>query len=93
MDKILQMHQFIQGFPFIALQINVAHLENYLHETREEAQSYLHAADCMASGESVPHTSAIEVRRLFERLKSCVSSAEMTGFSDALLTLAQSLSK
>ncbi|CAA2982950.1 autophagy-related 11 [Olea europaea subsp. europaea] len=73
-------------------QINVAHLENYLHETREEAQSYLHAADCMASGESVPHTSAIEVRRLFERLKSCVSSAEMTGFSDALLTLAQSLS-
>ncbi|CAI9787427.1 unnamed protein product [Fraxinus pennsylvanica] len=73
-------------------QINIAHLENYLHEAREEAQSYLHAADCMASEDSAQYTSAIEVHRLFERLKSCVSSAEMTGFSDALRALAQSLS-
>ncbi|KAL2482810.1 Autophagy-related protein 17 [Forsythia ovata] len=74
-------------------QINFAHLENCLNEAREEAQIHLHAADCMASEESALRTSAIEARRLFERLRSCISSAEMTGFSDSLRALAQSLSK
>ncbi|KAL2482870.1 Autophagy-related protein 17 [Forsythia ovata] len=73
-------------------QINFAHLENCLNEAREEAQIHLHAADCRASEESALHTSAIEARRLFERLRSCISSAEMTGFSDSLRALAQSLS-
>ncbi|KAL2465681.1 Autophagy-related protein 17 [Abeliophyllum distichum] len=73
-------------------QIKFAHLENCLNEAREEAQIHLHAADCRASEESALHTSAIEARRLFERLRSCISSAEMTGFSDFLRALAQSLS-
>ncbi|KAL8488662.1 hypothetical protein ACS0TY_024357 [Phlomoides rotata] len=73
-------------------QMNCAHLENCLHEAREEAQTHLCAADRRASEYSALRTSAIKTRGLFERLKSCVLSAGVATFSESLRALAQSLS-
>ncbi|XP_057767781.1 autophagy-related protein 11 isoform X2 [Salvia miltiorrhiza] len=73
-------------------QMNCAHLENCLHEAREEAQTHLCAADRRASEYSALRISAVKTRGLFERLKSCVLSSGLATFSDALRGLAQSLS-
>ncbi|XP_075490697.1 autophagy-related protein 11-like [Primulina tabacum] len=73
-------------------QMNCAHLENCLHEAREEAQTHLCAADRRASEYSALRVSAVKMRGLFERLRSCVLSAGVAGFVDALRSLAQSLS-
>ncbi|EPS64935.1 hypothetical protein M569_09838, partial [Genlisea aurea] len=69
-------------------QLNCAHLENCLHEAREEAQTQLCAADRRASEYSTLRLSAVKLRGHFERLKGCVSSA---AFVDSLRGLAQSL--
>ncbi|CAK9172054.1 unnamed protein product [Ilex paraguariensis] len=71
--------------------MNCAHLENCLHEAREEAQTHLCAADRRASEYSALRASAVKIRSLFERLRSCVSSGGVAGFAEALRTLAQSL--
>lgn len=71
--------------------MNCAHLENCLHEAREEAQTHLCAADRKASEYTALRASAVKVRTLFERLKTCVSSAGVAGFADSLRALAQSL--
>ncbi|XP_024965266.1 autophagy-related protein 11-like [Cynara cardunculus var. scolymus] len=72
-------------------QMNCAHLENCLHEAREEAQTHLCAADRRASEYNVLRGSTLRVRSLFERLKACVSSGGIAGFADSLHSLAQSL--
>lgn len=77
----------------IVLQMNCAHLENFLHEAREEAQTHLCAADRRASEYSALRASAIKTHSLFERLRSCVSSAGMVAFADSLRALSQSLAK
>ncbi|KAG8367637.1 hypothetical protein BUALT_Bualt16G0092900 [Buddleja alternifolia] len=72
-------------------QMNCAHLENCLHEAREEAQMHLCSADRRASQYSALRVSAVKTHGLFERLKSCVSSSEAAAFGDSLRSLAQSL--
>ncbi|KAK4479454.1 hypothetical protein RD792_014968 [Penstemon davidsonii] len=72
-------------------QMNCAHLENCLHEAREEAQTHLCAADRRASQYSALRVSAVKMRGLFERLRSCVSSSGVVAFADSLRALAQSL--
>ena len=73
--------------------MNCAHLENCLHEAREEAQTHLCAADRRASEYNALRGSTLKVRSLFERLKSCVSAGGIAGFADSLSSLAQSLAK
>ncbi|XVF88116.1 hypothetical protein PTKIN_Ptkin19aG0024100 [Pterospermum kingtungense] len=74
-------------------QMNCAHLENCLHEAREEAQSHRCAAERRASEYSTLRASAVKMRGLFERLRNCVySPGGMAGFADSLRSLAQSLS-
>ncbi|KAM5554119.1 autophagy-related protein 11 [Rosa sericea] len=72
-------------------QMNCAHLENCLHEAREEAQTHLCAADRRASEYSALRASAVKMRGLFERLRSCVNAQGMTSFVESLRSLAQSL--
>ncbi|KAL0337760.1 UNVERIFIED_CONTAM: Autophagy-related protein 11 [Sesamum calycinum] len=71
-------------------QMNCAHLENCLHEAREEAQTHLCAADRRASEYSALRVSAVKMHGLFERLRSCVSSSGVAAFSDSLRALAHS---
>ncbi|GJZ57690.1 autophagy-related protein 11-like protein, partial [Tanacetum coccineum] len=72
-------------------QMNCAHLENCLHEAREEAQTHLCAADRRASEYTALRASVVRIRSLFERLKTCVSSSGVAGFFESLRALAQSL--
>ncbi|KAK6236002.1 Autophagy-related protein 11 [Theobroma cacao] len=73
-------------------QMNCAHLENCLHEAREEAQSHRCAADRRASEYSALRASAVKMRGIFERLRNCVyAPGGMAGFADSLRALAQSL--
>ncbi|KAI3524285.1 hypothetical protein L1887_02938 [Cichorium endivia] len=72
-------------------QMNCAHLENCLHEAREEAQTHLCAADRKTSEYTALRASAVKLRTLFERLKTCVSSGGVAGFSESLRALSQSL--
>ncbi|XP_044464504.1 autophagy-related protein 11-like [Mangifera indica] len=73
-------------------QMNCAHLENCLHEAREEAQTHLCAADRRASEYSALRASAIKLRSLFERLRASVCvSGTVVGFADSLHAFAQSL--
>lgn len=75
-------------------QLNCAHLENCLHEAREEAQTHLCAADRRASEYSALRASAVKMRGLFERLRNCVyGPGGMAGFAESLRTLAQSLAR
>ncbi|KAL2227980.1 autophagy-related protein 11 [Sesamum indicum] len=71
-------------------QMNCAHLENFLHEAREEAQTHLCAADRRASEYSALRASTVKMHGLFERLRSCVSSSGVAAFSDSLHALASS---
>ncbi|KAK9275847.1 hypothetical protein L1049_023120 [Liquidambar formosana] len=74
-------------------QMNCAHLENCLHEAREEAQTHLCAADRRASEYSALRASALKMRGLFERLRSCVlAPGGVAAFADSLRALNQSLS-
>ncbi|XP_028794348.1 autophagy-related protein 11 isoform X1 [Neltuma alba] len=73
-------------------QMNCAHLENCLHEAREEAQTQKSSADRRASEYALLRASFLRMRSLFERLKSCVySPGSVAGVADLLRTLAQSL--
>lgn len=75
------------------LQMNCAHLENCLHEAREEAQTHLCAADRRASEYSALRSSAVKMRSLFERLRTCVSSGGVAAFAESMRALAQTLAK
>nr|GMD27589.1 autophagy-related protein 11 [Ipomoea batatas] len=72
-------------------QMNCAHLENCLHEAREEAQTHLCAADRRASEYSALRASAVKMRSLFERLRTCILSGGTAGFAESLRALSQSL--
>lgn len=73
--------------------MNCAHLENFLHEARKEAKTHLCAAESRASQYSSLRISAVKMRGLLERLRSCVLSAGVANFSDSLCGLAQSLGR
>lgn len=74
--------------------MNCAHLENCLHEAREEAQTQKSSADRRASEYSLLRSSVVKMRSLFERLKNSVYSlGGVAGLADSLRTLAQSLAK
>ncbi|KAJ6382195.1 hypothetical protein OIU77_030781 [Salix suchowensis] len=73
-------------------QMNCAHLENCLHEAREEAQTNLCASDRRASEYNKLRASAVKLHGLFERLKCCVYALSgVAGLADSLRALAQSL--
>lgn len=73
-------------------QMNCAHLENYLHEAREEAQMHLCAADRRASQYTAARASAKKMRGLFERLRVSVTAPTgVSDFASSLRVLAQSL--
>ncbi|XP_043706012.1 autophagy-related protein 11-like [Telopea speciosissima] len=73
-------------------QMNCAHLENCLHEAREEAHTHLCAADRRASEYSALRASAVKMRSLFERLRSCITATGgVANFADSLRSLALSL--
>ncbi|KAG9447177.1 hypothetical protein H6P81_013305 [Aristolochia fimbriata] len=73
-------------------KMNCAHLENCMHEVREEAHTNLCAADWRASEYSALRTSAVKTRGLFERLRACVTSpGGVIGFANSLRALALSL--
>nr|XP_025887633.1 autophagy-related protein 11 isoform X2 [Solanum lycopersicum] len=74
-------------------QMNCAHLENCLHEAREEAQTHLCAADRRASEYNALRASAVKMRGLFERLRVCVLSGGVANLAESLRALSQSLSK
>lgn len=65
-----------------------------MHEAREEAQTHLCAADRRASEYSALRASAVKMRSLFERLRTCVYvTGGVAAFADSLRALAQSLAK
>eukprot|EP00262_Sarcandra_glabra_P000971 TRINITY_DN10990_c0_g5_i1.p1 TRINITY_DN10990_c0_g5~~TRINITY_DN10990_c0_g5_i1.p1 ORF type:complete len:271 (-),score=39.34 TRINITY_DN10990_c0_g5_i1:226-1038(-) len=73
--------------------MNCAHLENCLHEAREEAHTNLFAANRRASEYGTLRASAVKLHGLFERLRSCITaSGGVAGFVDSLQSLALSLS-
>ncbi|MCL7049490.1 hypothetical protein MKW94_005096 [Papaver nudicaule] len=73
-------------------QTNCANLEKCLHEAREEAHTHICAADRRASEYSTLRASAVKLRGLFERLKSCVTaSGGVASFVDSLRALSFSL--
>lgn len=73
-------------------QMNCAHLENCLHEAREEAHTHLCAAERRASEYSALRATAVKMRGLFERFRVCVSaSVPVASFADSLRSLALSL--
>ncbi|CAN6827148.1 unnamed protein product [Brassica oleracea] len=75
-------------------QMNCAHLENCLHEAREEAQTHLCAADRRASEYNTLRASSVKMRGLFERLRSSVcAGGGVAGFAESFRTLAQALAK
>ncbi|XP_022937559.1 autophagy-related protein 11 [Cucurbita moschata] len=73
-------------------QMNCAHLENCLHEAREEAQTHLCAASRRASEYNALRASAVKMRGHVERLKTYVfAPSGVAAFAHSLRTLAQSL--
>ncbi|KAG9134909.1 hypothetical protein Leryth_001196 [Lithospermum erythrorhizon] len=72
-------------------QMNCAHLENCLHEAREEAQTHLCTADQRASDYGALRASAVKMRGLFERLRNCILSGSVAVLSESLNGLTLSL--
>jgi len=72
-------------------QMNCAHLENCLHEAREEARTNKCSADRRAVEYDALRSSALRIHGLFERLNSCVTAPGVTSFAESLHSLAVSL--
>lgn len=73
-------------------QMNCAHLENCLHEAREEARTNLCAAERRASEYNALRATAVKMHSLFERFRNCVTALDgAVNFSDSLRTFALSL--
>lgn len=75
-------------------QMNCAHLENRLHEAREEARTNLCAADRRAAEYSALRITSVRLRGLMERLRSCITApaGNPSSFAESLRALAVSLS-
>lgn len=73
-------------------QMNCAHLENCLHEAREEARTNLCAAERRASEYNALRATAVKMHSLFERFRNCVTALDgAVNFSDSLRSFALSL--
>ncbi|WOK95044.1 autophagy-related protein [Canna indica] len=73
-------------------QMNCVHLENCLHEAREDARTNLCAAERRASEYNALRSKAVKMRSLFERFRACVTSpGAVASFADSLRSLAVSL--
>ncbi|XP_020577721.1 autophagy-related protein 11 [Phalaenopsis equestris] len=73
-------------------QMNCAHLENCLHEAREEARTNLCAAERRASEYNALRATAVKMHGLFERFRNCVTALDgSVNFSDSLRSFALSL--
>ncbi|XP_074592291.1 autophagy-related protein 11 [Curcuma longa] len=73
-------------------QMNCVHLENCLHEAREDARTNLCAADRRASEYNALRSKAVKMHSFFERFRSCVTApGTVANFGDSLRSLAQSL--
>ncbi|KAF6157205.1 hypothetical protein GIB67_041666 [Kingdonia uniflora] len=74
-------------------KMNCVQLENCLHEAREQAHTH-RCADRRASDYSTLRASAVKMRSLFERFRSCVTAlGGVANFVDPLRVLAFSLGK
>ncbi|RWW30547.1 hypothetical protein BHE74_00002413 [Ensete ventricosum] len=71
--------------------MNCVHLENCLHEAREDAHTNLCAADRRASEYNALRLKAVKMHSLFERFRSCVTSGAVVSFADSFRSLALSL--
>lgn len=73
-------------------QMNCAHLENCLHEAREEARTNLCAAERRASEYNALRSTAVKMHGLFERFCNCVTGlGGSLNFADSLRSFALSL--
>ncbi|PKU75246.1 autophagy-related protein 11 [Dendrobium catenatum] len=73
-------------------QMNCAHLENCLHEAREEARTNLCAAERRASEYNALRATAVKMHSLFERFRNCVMALDgAVNFADSLRSFATSL--
>lgn len=73
-------------------QMNCAHLENCLHEAREEARTNLCAAERRASEYNALRATAVKMHSLFERFRNCVTALDgAVNFADSLRSFALSL--
>jgi len=75
------------------MKMNCAHLENCLHEAREEARTNKCSADRRAVEYDALRLSALRIHGLFERLNNCVTAPSVTGFAESLRSLAISLAR
>lgn len=75
------------------MQMNCAHLENCLHEAREEARTNKCSADRRAVEYEALRSAALRIHGLFERLNNCVTASGVTGFAESLRSLSVSLSR
>lgn len=73
--------------------MNCAHLENCLHEAREEARTNKCSADRRAVEYDALRSSALRIHGLFERLNNCVTAPSMSCFAESLHSLAVSLAR
>ncbi|KAL5664714.1 hypothetical protein ACJX0J_024822, partial [Zea mays] len=71
--------------------MNCAHLENCLHEAREEARTNKCSADRRVVEYDALRSSALRIHGLFERLNNCITAPGVTGFAESLHSLAASL--
>ncbi|KAK8937419.1 hypothetical protein KSP39_PZI011908 [Platanthera zijinensis] len=73
-------------------QMNCAHLENCLHEAREEARTNLCAAERRASEYNSLRSTAVKMHGLFERFRNCVTGLDgSVNCADSLRKFALSL--
>ncbi|CAM6088944.1 unnamed protein product [Calypogeia fissa] len=73
-------------------QLNCAHLENRLHEAREQARVNLCAAERRATEYNALRSSSVRLRGLMERLRSLIASSDDPNFEESLQALVTSLS-
>lgn len=78
---------------FTSCKMNCVHLENCLHEAREDAHTNLCAADRRASEYNALRLKAVKMHSLFERFRSCVTSGAAVSFADSFRSLALSLAR
>lgn len=73
--------------------MNCAHLENCLHEAREEARINKCAAERRAAEYEAIRSSALKIHSLFERLRGCITAPGVPGLADSLRSLSLSLAR
>ncbi|KAF3331127.1 hypothetical protein FCM35_KLT04481 [Carex littledalei] len=73
-------------------KMNCAHLENSLHEAREEVRMNKCAAERRATEYQPLRSFAIKIHSLFERLRGCITAPGMPGLAYSICSLSLSLS-